>query len=188
MHVPCSELPSVELRIGEFGTKFGTNFRAREERLRGAAQGPLCMESDTLAARYWVAMSEENVELVRKSIDAFNRGDLDAWMGFLSPDVVWESQDVRGITPVYRGRAGAREWLEQFRELFEEIRLEIEQITALGDDRVLSGYTEIGRGRGSGEPMEQTVWSILWVAEGLITRRQGFPTREKALEAAGLSE
>jgi ketosteroid isomerase-like protein len=146
------------------------------------------MESDTLAARYWVAMSEENVELVRKSIDAFNRGDLDAWMGFLSPDVVWESQDVRGITPVYRGRAGAREWLEQFRELFEEIRLEIEQITALGDDRVLNGYTEIGRGRGSGEPMEQTVWSILWVAEGLITRRQGFPTRDKALEAAGLSE
>jgi ketosteroid isomerase-like protein len=133
-------------------------------------------------------MSEENIELVRKSIDALNRGDLDGWMGFLSPDVRWESQNVRGITPVYRGRAEARAWLEQFLDLFEEIHLEIEQITALGDDRVLSGYTEIGRGRASGAPMEQTVWSILWVAEGLITRRQGFPSRDKALEAAGLSE
>jgi ketosteroid isomerase-like protein len=133
-------------------------------------------------------MSEENVELVRKSIDAVNRGDLDAWMSFLSPDVVWESQTIRGVTPVFRGRAEARAWLEQFRELFEEIHLEIEQITALGDERVLSGYTEIGRGAGSGAPTEQKVWSILWVAEGLIKRRQSFPTREKALEAAGLSE
>jgi ketosteroid isomerase-like protein len=114
-------------------------------RLTGLPRRAKMPERDTA----W-AMSQENVELVRKSIDAFNRGDLDAWMGFLSPDVIWESQNVRGITPVYRGRVGAREWIEQFLELFEEIHLEIEQITALGDDRVLSGYTEIGRGRGSG--------------------------------------
>jgi ketosteroid isomerase-like protein len=34
-------------------------------------------------------MSQENVELVRKATDALNRGDLDAWLGFLSPDVAW---------------------------------------------------------------------------------------------------
>ena len=32
-------------------------------------------------------MSQENVEVVRKLIDAVNRGDLDAWLGFLSPEV-----------------------------------------------------------------------------------------------------
>jgi hypothetical protein len=33
----------------------------------------------------------------------------------------------------------------------------------------------------------KTLWEIAWFAEGLITRRQAFRTREEALEAAGLS-
>jgi hypothetical protein len=99
-------------------------------------------------------MSEENVEVVRKLIDAFNRGDLDAWLGFLSPEVTWESLPFPGFRDVYRGRAEAREWIEQLLEVFEEAHLEIEEITALSDDRVLIGYTQIARGRGSGLPGE----------------------------------
>ena len=128
------------------------------------------------------------MEVVRKLTDAFNRGDLDAWLGFLSPEVAWESLPLVGFRDVYRGRSGAREWLEQLLEVFEEARLEIEETTALSDDRVLTGYTQIGRGRGSGLPGELRTWQILWVAKDLITRRQVFWTRDEALEAAGLSE
>ena len=67
-------------------------------------------------------MSEENVEVVRKVIDAFNRGDLDAWLGFLSPEVVWESLPLPGFRDVYRGRAEAREWIELLLEVFDEVR------------------------------------------------------------------
>jgi ketosteroid isomerase-like protein len=133
-------------------------------------------------------MSRENVEIARKTIDAYNRGDLDAWVAFLSPDVVWESLPLPGLGEVYMRRAEAREWLEQLLELFEETHLEIEEITALSDDRVLIAYTQIGRGRGSGLPVEQSLWSIFWLAEGVITRRQAFRTRDEALEAAGLRE
>ena len=133
-------------------------------------------------------MSQENVEVARKVIDAVNRGDLDAWLRFLSPEVVWESLPLVGFRDVYRGRAEAREWLEQITEVFEEAHLEIEQITPLNDDRVLNDLTAIGRGRGSGLPWEQRIWEIVWFAEGLITRRQPFSTREAALEAAGLRE
>jgi ketosteroid isomerase-like protein len=132
-------------------------------------------------------MSEENVEVVRKLTDAVNRGDLDAWLGFLSPDVVWESLPLPGFREVYRGRAEAREWIEQLLEVFD-FHLEIDEITALSDDRVLFAYTPRGHGRGSGLPVEQPTWSILWLAEGLITRRQPFWTRDEALEAAGLPE
>ncbi len=134
------------------------------------------------------AMSQENVEVVRRSIDAFNRGGVDAWLRFLSPDVVWESLPLVGFRDVYRGRAEAREWSEQLTEVFEEAHLEIEQITPLNDDAVLVELTQIGRGRGSGLPGEQRIWSIFWLAEGLITRRQPFSTRAAALEAAGLKE
>ena len=133
-------------------------------------------------------MSEENVEVVRKLIDAANRGDLDAWLDFLSPEVVWESLPFPGFSDVYRGRGEAREWYEQLLEVFEEAHLEIEEITALSDDRVLIGYTQTGRGRGSGLPGELRSWSIHWLAKGLIARRQVFWTRDEALEAAGLSE
>ena len=67
------------------------------------------------------AMSEENVELARKAIDALNRGDLDAVLAFLSPDVVWEAlEGVPGIGELYRGRAGVREWIELMWENAEE--------------------------------------------------------------------
>jgi ketosteroid isomerase-like protein len=132
-------------------------------------------------------MSQENVEIVRKSIDAVNRGDTDAWLGFLSPEVVWESLPLPGFRDVYRGRAEAREWRELLLEVFEG-HLEIDDITALSDDRVLIGYTQIGRGRGSGLPVEHPNWAVFWLADGLIARRQVFWTRNEALESAGLSK
>jgi ketosteroid isomerase-like protein len=132
-------------------------------------------------------MSEENVEIVRKVIDAFNRGDLDAWLGFLSPEVVWESLPLPGFRDVYRGRTEAREWRELLLEVFD-FHLEIDEITALSDDRVLMAASVRGRGRGSGLPLQRQSWEVSWLADGLITRRQVFWTRDEALEAAGLPE
>jgi ketosteroid isomerase-like protein len=135
-------------------------------------------------------MSEENVELAREGIDALNRGDLDAWLAFLSPDVVWEPlPGVPGMGELYRGRAEVREWIE---ELWEEaegvVHTEIEQITDLGEDRVFLAAVFTARGRGSGVPFELQTWSVIWYREGLVTRRQVFWTRDEALEAAGLRE
>jgi len=57
-------------------------------------------------------MSEENVALARKAIDALNRRDYHALVAFLSPDVVWEAlEGISGIGELYRGRAGVREWI-----------------------------------------------------------------------------
>ena len=133
-------------------------------------------------------MSEENIEVVRKGIDALNRGDLDGWAACLSPDVVWESRSgVPGLEDVYRGRGAAREWIEELNEVVVGLRIEIEQITALSDDRLLVAFVRTGRGRASSIPTQHQDWSILRFAEGQITRRQAFWTKDEALEAAGLS-
>jgi len=34
-------------------------------------------------------MSQENVEIVRRTLDAFNRRDFDAWLEGFDRDVVW---------------------------------------------------------------------------------------------------
>ena len=68
-------------------------------------------------------MSQENVELARKAIDALNRGDFDALLTFLSPDVRWEAlEGVAGIGELYRGRAEVREWIALMLEDAEEGR------------------------------------------------------------------
>ena len=135
-------------------------------------------------------MAQENVELAREAIDALNRGDLDAWLAFLSPDVVWEAlPGVPGIGELYRGRAEVRGWIEELWEVAEGVvHTEIEQITDLGEDRVFLALVLTARGRGSGVPFEMHTWSVVWFAEGLVTRRQVFWARDEALEAAGLQE
>ena len=135
-------------------------------------------------------MSEENVALARKAIDALNRGDFDALLAFLSPDVAWEAlEGVPGIGQLYRGPSGVREWIEAMWENAQEgFRVEIERIADLGDDRVFIAVVLTARRRGSGVPFEYRTWQIVWFADGLITRRQVFWTRAEALRTAGLSE
>jgi ketosteroid isomerase-like protein len=136
-------------------------------------------------------MSEENLALARKAIDAINRHDFDALLGFLSSDVVWEAlEGVTGIGELYRGRAEVQEWIELMLENAEGgvVHIEVEQITDLGDGRVFIALVLTARRKGSGVPFEYRAWQIVWFAEGLITRRQVFWTRAEALKTAGLRE
>lgn len=63
-------------------------------------------------------MSQENVELLCRAHDAFNRRDIDACIALLHPEVVWEeSGDVLpGLRGTYRGRAEVRGFIEELLE------------------------------------------------------------------------
>jgi ketosteroid isomerase-like protein len=134
-------------------------------------------------------MSEENVELAPRTLDEFNRRDVDAFIALLSPDVVWEENpELPGLREVYRGRAEVRGWIEEVLEVVENLHIELEELTDLGDDRVFTETVLTARGKGSGVPTELRFWMVLSFAEGKITRRQVSWTRDQALEAAGLLE
>ena len=134
-------------------------------------------------------MSDENVELVQALTDAVNRPHIDAAAALLAPDVVWEENpEFPGLREVYHGRAGVRAWWEEILEAVENLHLEVEKLTELGDDRVFGEFFLTARGKGSGVPLEQRVWNVFSVADGKIIRRQVFWTRDDALKAAGLSE
>lgn len=135
-------------------------------------------------------MPEEKVALARKAIDALNRRDFAAFLAFVSPDVVWEAlEGLVEIGDVYRGRAEVREWIERMSQDTEAgIHIAVEEMSDLGDGRVLIALFLTARRRGSGVPIEWRAWQIVSFAEGLITRRQVFWTRAEALKAAGLPE
>jgi ketosteroid isomerase-like protein len=135
-------------------------------------------------------MSQENVEVVLQGIEALNRRDVDAFVALGSPDVEWEdsvfwSEHAR----IYTGEAELREWFNQVvLEPWDSIHFEVEEITEAGDDRVFFGGLLTTRGKGSGVETQVRGWSVVWITNGKITRRQVSLDRAEALEAAGLSE
>lgn len=136
-------------------------------------------------------MSQENVEVVRKAVDAMNRRDPDAFIALLRPDVEWEESGnvLPGLRGVYRGRAEVRRWFERaFLEVWESFHIEVEEITEASADRVLVGTFLTARGTASGVETELRSWTLTWHAEGRVARRQVFFDRDDALEAAGLRE
>jgi len=58
-------------------------------------------------------MSEENVECIRRGMDALNRRDPDAFIACVHPDVVWETIGMPEVQGIHRGRAQVREWFEK---------------------------------------------------------------------------
>ncbi len=134
-------------------------------------------------------MSEENVEIVRRSADAFNRRDVDAFVATASPDVEWDDAIFwSGVSRTYRGRAELRDWFNQVLEPWESIHVEVEEITDAAD-RVFFDLVINARGKESGvEAPGLRVWCVVWIANGEVTRRRVFRERPDALEAAGLRE
>ena len=134
-------------------------------------------------------MSQENVESIRRSAEAFNRGDLDALVADLAPDFEYYTS---GVIPdagrVYRGPEEYRRLVEEvFFAEFRTIRSEITEVIDT-EDQVLLGLTMHARGKQSGA---ETIWSfcqVFTLRGGKVTRGQGFERRADALEAVGLSE
>jgi ketosteroid isomerase-like protein len=133
-------------------------------------------------------MSQENVELVRRGLDAFSRGDLEAILDDLSGEFEFHpSGRFMDTQRVYRGRSGFVDFWGAFRAAWEEITVSIERIEDL-NDRVLTLGTFHGRGRGSGVEVDsETAW-LHTVKDGLIVHLRSFATWKEALEAAGLRE
>ena len=88
---------------------------------------------------------------------------------------------------VYRGREGWRQFWNTFREPWETLRIEVERIEPIGDDRVLALYRFHGRGR-DGVEVTLKYANLVTIVNGLATRNIAFADWGEALEAAGLSE
>ena len=133
-------------------------------------------------------MSEENVEIVRRGYDAFNRGDREAWLAFLDPNVelVFPFMELEGQGPVY-GRAGAEQLWDTWRTTFPNASFEVDTIRDLGDTMLVALRVR-GRGAGSEVPIEQRSWHVVTHRDARVIRLRAFLREAEALEAAGLSE
>ena len=133
-------------------------------------------------------MSEENVELVYESNDAFNRRDLDAFLAFADPDIEWSPLilELEGGGP-YHGHDGVRRWWESWLDVAPDFNGEVEDVGVLGDVTVARVRLR-GHGGASGATLEQTVWQFAEWREKKCVRYRTFASEAEAFEAAGLRE
>ena len=137
-------------------------------------------------------MSEENVELVHRLHEAFNRGVEALLSGeYLSPEFVWDlsPSGIPGLG-VYRGDAEVRSFLEDdwFQTFpLKEWELELEELIDNGD-QIVAITRQRGRGQASGAGAELKLASVVTLGEGQVVRVETYLDRKKALEAAGLTE
>jgi ketosteroid isomerase-like protein len=129
---------------------------------------------------------EERVAAVRRTYDAFHRGDVDALLSEVDPEVEWcVDAAIPGAVRVYRGHEGVRKYLEQAQEAFERVRFEIEDFIDAGEDRVILVATIHVRGKASGVETNLRGYELFTLREGKLVRREVFFDRAEALAAAG---
>jgi len=88
---------------------------------------------------------------------------------------------------VLKGHEGYRQLLAEGAEVWDEFTFEVEELIPT-EDGVLTLVVARGRGRASGEAIQNRVATLFIVREGKITRIQAYSDREAALEALGLRE
>ena len=132
-------------------------------------------------------MSQENVELVRRVFEAFNRDGPEAALAGLAPDVEYHDLPDQPDAGLHHGNSGFLAAMEQFFGELEDYRVDLDEAIDHGEQVVVC-MRMTGRGGSSGARFEQRVVGVWTLRNGFVVRVVWFGTREEALEAVGLSE
>ena len=133
-------------------------------------------------------MSKENVELVRRAFEAYQRRDVDGLLPYIDEEFELRSAIVGGAEgDVYRGPEGLRNWLADSDESFDELRIVPTEFRDLGDRVLVFGQIQ-ARGRESGLELDSPTGWLCTVRGGKLLKSEGFLSHAQALEAAGMPE
>jgi ketosteroid isomerase-like protein len=134
-------------------------------------------------------MSQENVDLVRRATEAYNRRDLERFMKTWAPDAVVDWSNSRGFDArVFRGHDEIRALLASFLETFEGARIElVDDPVEIEDGLVIAENVTYLRGRDGVEVQARSCW-LIRIRDGQQTSLTLYQTKQDALKSVGLSE
>ena len=139
-------------------------------------------------AGYCGVMSQENVEVVRKGIDAWNQHDAGLWLSYAAPDVEWMPAGPAAVErTVYRGHDEVASGFAAVWQTWDLFQFEEAQIRDLGDSVLWLGRVKM-RGSASQIPLDQEFAVHTRLRDGQVITVRAFLAWREALEAVGLSE
>ena len=137
-------------------------------------------------------MSEENIEIVRRSFEQWQRGGgrveaipVEAY----ADDVDWDISGYPTVDLPSRG-SGRDKLLDLFGTYFSgwtSYQAEVTEFIDAGENVVGVVHEKVGVGD-SGEFVERDLFQVWTFRDGMIVKWRVFETRKQAHEAAGLSE
>jgi ketosteroid isomerase-like protein len=132
-------------------------------------------------------MSQQNVDLVGRSIDAYNRRDFETLERLNHPDVELDWSSSRGLqAAIYHGWEEVKGFYDNFLGTFENVKLEPERFIESGDSVVVPNAAQI-KGRDGIETIARSAL-VFELRGGRIARICLYQETGEALEAAGVRE
>jgi ketosteroid isomerase-like protein len=98
----------------------------------------------------------------------------------LADDVVWEVP-MFDHDESFHGHLGVAEFFRRWLGTWEGYEFELEEMHPCTDGRVVTLFTERGRGRGSGVPVEIRPLGVWTVADGKVVAYRGYMDRDEGL-------
>lgn len=134
-------------------------------------------------------MSQENIEIVRRAVEAFNEAGFDAFsdLDLVADDIEFHEPPEQPAPRVARGREEVRKLATEFDAAWTEHKSAPQEIRAVGSDKVLLISVEHFKGR-DGIELEAPFAGIFTLRDSKIMCWQAFWDATKALKALGLSE
>src|SRR5438552_11509142 len=130
-------------------------------------------------------MSQENVDVLRAVLAAWNAGDMDAVRELYDPDVIVRPAEGWPEPGPFVGREALMRSYEQLREAWDSDALESIRVIDAGDRVVVR---QVWRGVGQGPDMNMELTNVYTVRKGRIFYQESFWDHAEALETLGLSE
>ena len=131
------------------------------------------------------------MEIVRRLVPAIRSGAADETaerlVALSDADLEFTSRIAAVEGRTYRGHDGVRAYFEDMAEAWQEWRSELEEISEVGPDTVLADIVIRATGK-SGVDIETRSTVIFVLSSGRLLRVHSYPSRQEALEAAGLAE
>ena len=126
-------------------------------------------------------MPAVDAEIVRRGIDAYNRGDIEALVELADPEVTMVP--VRALLEggEYQGHEGVRKFLADMDEDWENRRIEVDEIRDVEDGVLVLG-TFAAKGRSGTEVSYPLAWHSRY-RDGKLLRLQAYSDRDAALQA-----
>ncbi|HEU4980887.1 MAG TPA: nuclear transport factor 2 family protein [Solirubrobacterales bacterium] len=129
-------------------------------------------------------MPGENVEIVKRGFEAFNREGVDALLAFVHPEFeVTTPPELASEPDTYRGHEGVRRYFDSFYEAMEEIRWDPHAFHEAGD-RVVVEFTLRAKGKSTGLEVGQEAVMVWELRDGKAIGLDLYQTLEEALRAA----
>jgi ketosteroid isomerase-like protein len=129
-------------------------------------------------------MANPNLALIQEALIAYQAGDLDRLRELFDPEIEIVGGNGLINAGTYHGFEGFLDWIRQWEEAWDPVNYELQEVTEVTDSLFVVAVHTVGRGAGSGIPIDGIFGWLYEITNGRATRFHTYISVDEALEIA----